>query len=397
MRDLFNTTDAPTHVLTERVPADVHLSGADVTFLRTHHRRHVALASTGRRGVVRVLPRGHVGVLAAPDCRLIIRPKFPLDCLSHLLDSLAPAATHFEAAQVGDALLDALAVRLAGLMSERAALGLQRGYSERAEYGPFLHGRLDLAAQLRDGPGKKGQLHSRHDDFSVDVPWNRLPCAAAQAVLHSPVLGESARTVLQQALHAFAGVGPAQLTSDSWRLVAPEGYAPLLEVARLITEGLASVTATGPVPFPGFLLDLDRVFERYVTVAVVRAAAAQPEMSVAVQPLFDLARPQNGPALSVRPDLTVDRAGQPWMVIDTKWKDLARGGPIPGDTFQAVAYAATLGRRRAALVYPGRRSGFWVYSLPRVPLRLEVHRLRICGPRAACTSALERLVTRFLD
>ena len=49
------------------------------------------------------------------------------------------------------ALLDFLARRLATLVGERFAAGLHRSYAEREGEERFLQGRLDVAAQVREG------------------------------------------------------------------------------------------------------------------------------------------------------------------------------------------------------------------------------------------------------
>ena len=50
-----------------------------------------------------------------------------------------------------DEALDFFAGQLACRMAQRVRAGLHRGYRERRESGPALRGRLDVAAQLREG------------------------------------------------------------------------------------------------------------------------------------------------------------------------------------------------------------------------------------------------------
>ena len=57
-----------------------------------------------------------------------------------------------------------------------------------------------------------------------------------------------------------------------------------------------------------------------------------------------------------------------------------------------LAYCAALGIGRVTLVYPGRRSHRWEYRFERSPVRLELHTLRVVGPRAKCLAAARRLV-----
>src|SRR5207245_2240159 len=112
---------------------------------------------------------------------------------------------------------DFLAARLAQLLTQRAAAGLHRAYAERATHGPFLQGRLDVSAQLRDPHGRKDRVHCRHEEFTADVPCNQVPRATAERVLHSPLLGEAVRADLQRSLAPYAEVSSVPLDPESLR------------------------------------------------------------------------------------------------------------------------------------------------------------------------------------
>src|SRR5579862_3793877 len=79
--------------LRERVPRCVRLAPEDAAFLLTHHRSHLEVMPTTRRHVHRLTALGYVGVIAAPRCRLVLRPKIPLANLFHLLDPLGAYKT----------------------------------------------------------------------------------------------------------------------------------------------------------------------------------------------------------------------------------------------------------------------------------------------------------------
>src|SRR5262249_13807231 len=153
-------------------------------------------------------------------------------------------------------------------------------YAERGERGPFLHGRLDVAAQLRESGGRRDQLQCRYDDFTVDVPCNQVPKSTAELALRSPLLGDAARPALRRALAAWDAVGSVALGPDHFAAAAPdrltEPYRPLLDLCRLLADGLGPGEATGATPCPAFLLNLERVFEGYVTRGVVQAFADRP-------------------------------------------------------------------------------------------------------------------------
>jgi len=386
----------PTWVLTERVGTECPVAPEDVDFLLAKHRRHLDLVPTGRRGWYRLTPTGHVGTIVAPGCRLVLRPKIPLRNLFHLLDPAGPLPTvedHSTAVSGAD-LLDFLAGRLVHRMTERAAAGLQRGYVERSEAGPYLQGRLDIAAQVRHAGAAANRLHCRYEDLTTAIPCNQIPRATADLVLRSPLLGDNVRLALRQAQAAYAEVPPAALDEGAFAAAGvdrlTEDYRPLLDLCRLLVDGLAPGEYSGRTAGPAFLLDLERVFERYVTAGVTQALTGQEALTAAVQATYTVNRPVAGtPDLPMRPDVTLHAATRPVLVLDAKWKRLARSGPEPADLYQVLAYCTGLGVRRACLVYPGSR-GPWQFTFARSPVRVEVRTLRVNGTREACGRSLQR-------
>jgi len=384
--------------LTERVPRVCRLAPADVEYLLAHHRAHVELMSTGRRHVYRLTPTGHVGVIVAPRCRLLIRPKIPLQNLFYLLDPALPVPSVRDRVQPpGETdILDILAGQFAHLLAERVAAGLHRDYVERTEQGPFLHGRLDVPAQMRESAVRKEQLHSRHDDFTADLPCNKILKETAEHLLISTLLAPEVSAGLRRAQPAFTGVSSTHIGSDSFsRLVPerlPEGYRPLLDLCRLLAEGWMPDGSPGTTPAPAFLVNMERAFEGHLTRGVVAAFAGKSRWTVAAQQRVIVNRPaERQPDLSLRPDLIVQRDGRSVLVVDAKWKRLPKDALITEDVYQVLAYASALGARVAVLVYPGGRERVWEYTLTDSPIRLVVRTLGVTGTRAACARALRRL------
>jgi 5-methylcytosine-specific restriction enzyme subunit McrC len=392
-----------TVLLRERVPRDCRLARADVDRLLADHRAHVEVIPTNCCDRYRLTARGHVGTIILPTRRLIIRPKIPLANLFHLLDPAnPPPIIDYRAETVaGTEALDFLAGRLAALLAERAAAGLHRGYAERSERGPFLQGRLDVAAQVRDGGARKDGLHCRFEEFTADVACNRVPKAVAELVLRSPLAGEQVRSAVRLALAGFDGITAAPLGPDSFAGMEPdpltEGYRPLLDLCRLLADGLAPGGRMGATVCPAFLLDMERVFEGYLTRGITGAFAGRPRWRVDVQPRHVANRPVAGqPDIHLRPDVVLARDGRPEVVVDAKWKDLASSLMID-DVYQVLAYCTALGVGRGVLVYPGRRDRTWDYDMTGAPIRLTVRTLRVVGDREACGRSFRRLARALRD
>src|SRR5579883_41170 len=383
--------------LIERRPHIARLAPADVAFLLENHRGHMEVLPTGRRDRYRLTALSCVGVLVAPTCRFVIRPKIPLANVFAMLDPLADVSARSDCItpETGTEALDFLAGRLARRIAERVAAGLSRAYRERSEQGVVLHGRLDLPAQFREAPGRKDQLHSQYDDFSVDVPCNQMVKAVPESLTACPLLGAEVRAALRQALTGFQGVSSVPLSDRLWEAVEmnrlPAEYRAVMELCRLLADSLTLGDAAGPIPAPSFLLDMERVFEQHITRGIVEAFAQSGKHTVAVQRTHTINEPSsNHPDITIRPDLTIDQDGQALLVVDAKWKRLPRNAE-PADLYQVLAYGMMLGAEGIALVYPGRSWGLREYRFQHAPLRLAMCTVPVGGSREMCSRSVRRL------
>jgi 5-methylcytosine-specific restriction enzyme subunit McrC len=379
--------------LIERRTRLCRLAPAEIDHLLAHHRGHVELVPTTRRHVWQVTPTGIAGVLATPRRRIVIAPKLPLQNLLFLADPdvIHPTGPDTMSPDDGTALIDFLAGQLAARMRERAAAGLHRSYRQARTQGPYLVGSLDLAAQLRQGAARKDQLVSRHDDFTAELPHNQIPRRLAGLLLASNLIGAAVRSALEQALAGFSDISdgplPAELLAELDAPEAPALYRPLIEVCRLLAWSLAPGAAAGPTAAPALLVSLERLFERHVTRGVADAFAGRDGVAVRVQPEHVIPGPPN---VVVRPDVVIERSGQPVLVVDAKWKRLPREGLIHDDLYQVLAYCTILGARQAVLVYPGRRR-CWDHTFAPAGVRVQVRTLDVAGPLPTCLEARRRL------
>jgi 5-methylcytosine-specific restriction enzyme subunit McrC len=394
---MYSLSQARTLILTERRPRIVRLAPGDVAFLLEHHRGRLEVLPTVGRDRYRLTALGCAGLLVAPTCRFVIRPKIPLANVFAMLDPLAEVSSESDriTPENGTEALDFLAGNLARRMAERVAAGLHRAYRQRSEQGTVLHGRLDLEAQLREAPGRKDQLHSQYDELSADVPCNRIVKATAEMLSASSLLSAEVRAALRQARAGFEEVSSVPLSALLWdELYAgplPAEYQPVLDLCRLLTDSLSLTDTAGNTPAPSFLLDLERVFETHVTRGIVEAFAPCPNCTVDVQVTRTVNEPIAGqPDLTMRPDLTIDCDGRTVLAIDAKWKRLPRNAETP-DLYQLLAYGTVLGAEGVVLVYPGRRWSIREYRLTRSPLRLMICTLQVQGRRESCLRSVRRL------
>jgi 5-methylcytosine-specific restriction enzyme subunit McrC len=370
--------------LIERRPRTAKLPRAEAEFLLAHARHVVEVVPTFDRGTYRLTPRGFVGFLDGPAARYLVAPKIPWPNLCLLLGlSGEPAGNPLEP---GGDLLAVLATAFAERLESVTGAGLVAGYGEADAVSPFLRGRLRTADQMRDAAARAfpDRFHVVESVFDLNTPWNRVPTATAAALLRR-ALPLSLRRRVEAAALPLAGLPDAAPTDAEFAAARTEpraaGYRPLLDVCRLILDGLRCADPDG-TGAGGFLVDLSRAFERYLATALRDALAARPGWRVEEQPAFAL-----GPT-ELQPDVLVRRDGAPWAVLDAKWK---KPEPAPADLHQVLAYAALTGAPRVALVYPGRSDGRTRFATPDGRVGVTLFRLRVAGGAAELALSVERL------
>jgi 5-methylcytosine-specific restriction enzyme subunit McrC len=370
----------------------VRLPRADVAFLLGLAGSVIEVVPTLDQGVYRLTPRGSVGWLDSPTRRFAIRPKLRWPNVLMLL-GLDP--THFPAGGTVEpeaGLLAVLAEAFCDRLNAVTRAGLVRGYREADAQSAYLRGRLRTADQLRDAAARAfpDRFHVTEPVFDLDTPWNRFPRAVATALAGRPDLPADLRDRVRRAAAPLDAVSASPLAGADFGAAFAEPraahYPPLLELCRLIHDGLQSAdpTAAGT---GAFLLDLGRAFETYLTSALASELASRPGWSVEAQPRFELMSSVGGPVV-LQPDIVVRRRGTARAVLDVKWK---RPGPDPADLHQVLAYSVLTGAPHVALVYPGRRSGRRVLVVPGSSVKVSLLRLGVVGSAEECRASMARL------
>jgi 5-methylcytosine-specific restriction enzyme subunit McrC len=382
--------------LRERQTRLYRLRRADVEFLVAQHPQHLDVEFTPDRNWYRLTPRGVAGVIAAPTCKLWILPKLPWDNFARLLD---PAQQWFKDApraicQSPRGLPDFLIDRFVHLLRLRISEGLIRGYTERFEVIGQVRGRIDVAAQLRIGPGLPQRFACHFDELSIDIPCNRLLKAIGERLLASAWLNQRVRPDLQSLLRNFAATESVSLSLDAFAEVLADpraaDYRPLIELGHML---LAACSLGHGEICSAFLFDMERAFERYVTLGLQRLLADS-DASIEAQPTvrwheYDAGQPE----LYLRPDVVIrNQSGH--SVIEVKWKEFT-GQPDTDDLHQILAYTAALKARRAVLVFPGRQHQTRTYHMLDRSTQVQFTTLRMTGSQEQCERSLRRLARRI--
>ncbi|WP_322768591.1 McrC family protein [Frankia sp. Cr1] len=341
-----------------------------------------ALAATGAvtagrdmDGRVRLTASSMVGLVRAGDVELVVQPKVGVGRLLWLLGHARnPSGWRDDDVTVGeeDDLVAGTAVAFAHRAGRALTGGILRGYRSVDEASPILRGRLREADQMRARLGVAMPLEVRYDDYTVDIPENRILATAARRLLRLPGVPVATRAALHRIHVALSDVTPlvpgGRLPSTvTTRLT--RRYEPALRLARLVLASrgieVSADPVVGRVAASGLLFDMNAVYEDWLT-AAFRGALEGHGGAVDGQRVIRL---DEAGKLATRPDITWWRGPRCLAVTDAKYKAPATT-PI-GDIYQVIAYCTALGLSDGHLVYAGGASA--MHTIRRAGIRVHVH------------------------
>jgi 5-methylcytosine-specific restriction enzyme subunit McrC len=305
-------------------------------------------------GLWQVGPAGKVGAARIGDLEVHIEPKVAIARLLFLVGyTQHGAAWRPESVPVAEAAdLVAAVAQALWRQTERAIhQGLLPGYIVVEESSQVLRGRLRESEQLHRHHGLPLPLEIRHDEFTVDIPENQILRTACERMLTVPRVDAGSQRMLRRLLRDFADVtrlarGDQIPAWQPTRLNAR--YHTALRLAELVLRATSVEHDRGGVAMNGFLLDMPRLFEDFVTVALREAIVPVYGGRLADQDRnhFDEAE-----QVILRPDIVWKIRGSAVAVIDAKYKAEKPAGYPNADLYQLLAYCTVLGLNHGHLVY----------------------------------------------
>lgn len=338
-----------------------------------------------------------VGVVRVGDLQVTVQPKIPISRLLFLV-GYSRRPNHWRELPVqldphAD-LPDALAHAFAHWARRALEQGLLQGYLTVEEALPVLRGRVRVGDQLARRPGRALPLEVTYDDFTIDITENRLLLAATQRLLSMPQVSPPARRALQRIRLLLGEVTPLR-RGAVLPLWTPSRlntrYQPALELADLILAGDSFEVRAGDLRVSGFVLDMWRIFEDFVCVALKQAMLPLAGRST-LQHRLHLDRAGEVP---MKPDfLWTGRDGRK-VVVDAKYKAEKPDGFPNADLYQLLAYCTVLGIRTGHLVYAKGNETQRVHAVAGSGVSIHCHTLDLAVPMSDLLAQVADLAERL--
>jgi 5-methylcytosine-specific restriction enzyme subunit McrC len=388
-----------TFTLTEYRPEALPVDNMDARWLAIlEPRRFEVWPETGSDRWI-VSPGSTVGVLELPSgSRLRCQPKAPVRNVFYMLataygfrDPFLDQALAFERI---DELFDFLVEHLANLIDARLERGLYRAYVERQDNLPAVRGRILIAEDVRRNAVLRHRTFCQYTEFTWDIPENRVirqTVFAMSRLVRSPVLQQR----LAALDRALGEIDPAPLplsrfdTFHYHRL--NDDYRPIHRLCRLLLEGASVSEQTGDLGFRAFLLDMNQLYETFLSVALRDALGDGLELTS--QRVRHLDRDNR---VTIRPDLAVLAGGIPCVIADAKYKLTSGPGQGHADLYQMLAYCTAEQVHRGVLIYPRwEGAGASTVRVRNSPVEIERFSIDLGGSIADIQTEVRRLASRL--
>ena len=346
-----------------------------------------------RRDGVYATARSWIGVVRFTEFEIRVVPKLRGGNLGvvRMLDyaSGVDALRRYDVARsleaVGDDLIELIAWLFADSVATIVRDGLLSDYVAREDTLHTLRGRLRVLEQVQRRFGRVDPLEVAYDEFETDIPENQVIAAALEAtrsVVRTPLVQRPIRRLhsvfaetCEPSADALDDLSSMSYTRRNDHYRSAHSLASLL-LKRLAVRDL--LTPGGTRSF-AFLIDMNELFERFVTRLVTDALRAdnihvhaqRRDRSIVKHDITDRTYS------TIIPDLLLEgrhRGDLIRLPVDAKYKLYDTKKLNEADVYQAFfyafAYAAETDRRhlaRAVILYPRSTEG------SDAALRVETH------------------------
>ena len=331
-------------------------------------------------------PGATVGAIEIGELSVCIRPKLNIGRVlflaSYALGAFKLRKTERFNFSDADTLVEALLPVFAAAARRAFARGLVHGYRTEEETLYTVRGRIRISDQVRRRFGISVPVEVRYDDFTDDVLVNRLVKAAAARLGRMRIRSRQARVDLGWIDTTLENVALVEYPPGAVPDVAfnrlNEHYREVVALARLILRHATIETGRGSVRAPGFLMDMNQVFQEFVTQAL-REALGLSDRTFRSDSGIPSVTLDEDRRVDLRPDLSWWDGPTCTFVGDAKYKRVWEAHAPNADLYQLLAYATALDLPGGLLVYAQGEADDVVHVVRHAGKRLEVSALDLSG------------------
>ncbi len=339
--------------------------------------------SAEERAVYKLKPSSYVGAVHLGELSVVVRPKIAIDRVMFMISyAMDPKnwRRHLTSLQPSDGLLEAIALAFAFRTRQAIERGLLQGYRRKEDVLNTVRGRIRLEEQIRRRFDIPLPIDVAFDEYTEDIEKNRLLKTAIYRLGHTLIRSDSIRGKVRRLWPNFVNVDLGTYVRGALPPVSytrlDEHYRPAVELARLVIENSILELYQGKVSGAAFFLDMNKVFELFLYVALKEALQLNGHQWRHEEPLTL----DEDEAIYMKPDMSRWQGGTCTFVGDAKYKKLKPAGFENADIYQMFAYCTATNLRSGLLVYAaGEHDGPNDYKIKHAKKTIQVASLNLSG------------------
>lgn len=340
-------------------------------------------------------PSSMVGVVGLGETlQITIKPKLNVSELFFLISyAIDPGAwpnpmKHWrdEHVQVDERLdlHEALVPAFLRLLHRALGRGVLQGYRTEEDALLTVRGRIRFGEQIRRRFDSPLPIEVAYDEFTEDIELNRVLRAAISRLARMPLRRAEHREGLRAydtALERVSLVPYPNAPSSPAYTRLNEHYRGAVEMARLIIDSTSIAVDKGGVLSSAFLIDMNKVFERFALVALRETLGLDRSAFPAGAAGHGLWLDERPPgSIALEPDLSWwEQDGRASFVGDLKYKQTEVAEVKHADIYQLLAYTVALDLPAGLLIYAAGETDVATHTVRHVGKRLEVRALDVSG------------------
>ena len=363
--------------------------------------------ATGLDGAYWLRPGSTVGAVEIGDLSVLIQPKIGipqvLSLACYAMDVFKSQEERLFDFEEEQTLPDTLALALHAAARRAFSRGLLHGYRTEEEALHTVRGRIRFADQIRQRFGIPLPIEVRYDEFTDDITENRLVKAAVMRLGAMRLRSPKARRDLGWIAATLENVSPVEFFPKDVPDVRfdrlNEHYRDVVGLSRLILRHGAFESKRGAVRATGFLMDMNVLFQEFVTVALREALGDSPYVLRSDKQLKENRRIYFAKSSRVKlePDLTLWDGTKCLFVGDAKYKRVRVEGVPNADLYQLHAYITALNLPGGLLIYAQGEAETATYTVRNTGKRLEVAALDLTGSLDRVLEGVDCLAGRIRE
>ena len=129
-------------------------------------------------------------------------------------------------------------------------------------------------------------------------------------------------------------------------------YKKAIGIAQMILLQYHPDVSRGKNDVLALMFDMNKLWEKFVLSSLIKNNSTK--YSITSQTNKNFWKPKSGRISTIKPDILINKGGNEYFVLDTKWKTIKDSNPSPEDLRQIFVYNHYYNTKKGALVYPGK-------------------------------------------